>query len=296
MNNFDRVYLNVLEETAQENVLVKSDPFYLKVTEGVEGVYLYNIYDRVIYIELDSKHFGLLLKGKFETQVLGTSMEGVTTGQRYVITFETDQDGQLVMKYRYADKDILETFVSEVRVLSEVSKDRTYLTTATGDILKPLMGGNTLNVVIGDCEDKKSYTCQFSYKHKNYSYFKVLTTDIVKNNSFMRITDYFGKVIAYVHIDDLFQPHNKKQKVEPSDELNNLPKIEDVRKKTDESLHITISKIASLIIKASEAGDSSVLVPKGEFPDSSRRRLLDEIGKEGYRVYLTAIGDLVVGW
>lgn len=76
----------------------------------------------------------------------------------------------------------------------------------------------------------------------------------------------------------------------------NLPKIEDIRKKTDEALEITISKIASLIERASSEGESAVVVPKGEFPDSSSRKILEKLSEAGYRTCTTALGGLVITW
>lgn len=80
------------------------------------------------------------------------------------------------------------------------------------------------------------------------------------------------------------------------DNMFGLPKIEDVRKKTDEALEISIAKIGSLIIESAEVGDSSVLVTKGEFPESSVRRIIGELGKAGYSVSRTSLGELVIAW
>lgn len=204
-----------LEETTQKDVLIKTDPFYLKVVDGAsEGVYLYDNIYRVIFIDLKSKYFKELLEGKFRIPLSGTTVEGVNVGVKYVITFGVDQDEQLVMEYRYADEDHPETFVSRIRVLSEVSKDRTYLTTSSGGILKTYTEGDTLGEATEGVEDGEIYVCRFRYKHKNNLDFIDITANVVKNNSIITIS---GPLITYIHTDDLIQPPKEKTKEVVSD-------------------------------------------------------------------------------
>lgn len=80
------------------------------------------------------------------------------------------------------------------------------------------------------------------------------------------------------------------------DNMFGLPKIEDVRKKTDDALQISIAKIGSAINEASSLGERTVAVTREEYPSSSVDKIIEELEKAGYDITRSARGTLVIDW
>lgn len=301
------------EETTQENIPVKTDPFYLKITEGVDGVYLHGTEGRVIYINLESKYFDSLLKGEFRVLMRGTSVEGDTAGQKYIITFETDQNDQLTMKYSYVDEDIPEVFVSEVYVLGKVAKDRTSVTTKDGKVLKPFRTGETLSNLLLDLEDGESHTRHLLYKHKGSLDFKTLKTNIVKNNSILTINNYFGELITHIHVEDLLQPVKEEltsevkideniteenEMTETNDPTKNMMTAEEARGGSNIILFNTFSHLNDEVGKAVEEGKRFIDVkPNTTIPDALKDVVLKSLREDlGYEVEVFFTDEIRISW